>query len=83
MPRIAVLNVQLSPVLDYDNEAGQYIIYYKEFPYAIATGKSEAEAETNLSFLVEDIWMKRQDESKEYLLTHYKDHISIKPSIEC
>ena len=80
MLRTAVLNINLTPMMEYDNEAGMYILYYKEFPQAVAAGKTEDEAEINLAYLVQDVWTKRQDESKEFLLKNYKDNISIQPS---
>lgn len=77
MPSIAQLNIKLTPVLEYDSKANRFVVYYEEFPEAIAVGINEDEAENNLAFLVEDMWQKRKDELKEYLLLNYKHQIQI------
>ena len=77
MSRTAQLNIKLTPVLEYDSKANRFVVYYEEFPEAIAVGVDENEAENNLAFLVEDMWQKRKDELKEYLLLNYKHQIKI------
>lgn len=77
MPLIAQLNINLTPVSEFDSKANRFIVYYEEFPEAIAIGVDENEAENNLAFLVEDMWQKRKDELKEYLLLNYKHQIKI------
>lgn len=81
MSRNVILNISLTPVVNYDSKAERYIIFYEEFPQAVAAGKSEDEAEANLAFLLEDIWSKREDEAKTFLLENYKSRISIQSSI--
>lgn len=55
MTRQVQLNITLTPIITKDNKTGNYIIYYSEFPNAIASGSTEDEAEINLGYLVEDI----------------------------
>jgi len=77
MPCIAQININLTPILEYDSKANRFVVYYEEFPEAIAIGVDENEAENNLAFLVEDMWQERKDELKEYLLLNYKHKIQI------
>lgn len=77
MPSLAQLNISLTPVLEYDSKANRFVVYYEEFPEAIAIGVDEIDAENNLAFLVEDMWRKRKDELKEYLLLNHKHQIHI------
>ncbi|MFN2440007.1 MAG: hypothetical protein ABR503_12465 [Chitinophagaceae bacterium] len=77
MLRKVQLNINLTPIVEYDSTANRFIIYYEEFPEAIATGINEDEAQNNLAFLVEDMWVKRTDELKEYLLRNHKHQIQI------
>ena len=77
MKKSAQLNISLTPVCEYDAKTKRFIIYYEEFPEAIATGVNEVEAETNLGYLVEDMWKIRTDELKEYLLRNHKHQITI------
>ncbi len=66
-----LLNISLTPVVEYDNKTDQYTTYFKEFPQAIAVGETEDDAETRLSHLVEHIWKERSEELKHTLLINY------------
>jgi hypothetical protein len=77
MTHNAQLNIKLTPVVEYDSKANRFVVYYEEFPEAIATGINEDEAEDNLAFLVQDMWVRRKDELKEYLLRNFKHQIEI------
>ena len=83
MTRQIQLNIALTPVVSKDNKTGNYIIYYSEFPNAIASGSTEEEAEINLGYLVEDMWRKRSADLKKYLIEHHSQSIYInsKPSV--
>jgi predicted RNase H-like HicB family nuclease len=78
MPRNITLNISLTTTMKIDNTTGNYVIYYNEFPQAIATGPTEGEAEKNLAFLVEQMWERRSDDLKKYLWENYKENIQIK-----
>jgi predicted RNase H-like HicB family nuclease len=78
MSRNIQLNISLTPTINFDNNTGNFIIYYNEFPQAIATGASEDEAERNLAFLVEQMWQKRSEDLKKYLWENYKESIQLK-----
>lgn len=73
----AQLNIKLTTVLEYDNKAETFVVYYKEFPNAIATGATEEDAENNLAFLVEDMWRRRPTELKEFILHKHSHQIQI------
>lgn len=73
----AQLNIKLTTVLEYDKKAETFVVYYKEFPNAIATGINEEDAENNLAFLVEEMWSRRTDELKEFLLRNHTHQIQI------
>ena len=77
MPRTVQLTLNLTPVVEYDSKANRFIVYYEEFPEAIATGISEDEAGNNLAYLVEDMWVKRKDELKELLWKNFNRQIQI------
>lgn len=77
MPRQIQLNISLTPTRVYDKETNRHIIFYNEFPQAIATGSNEDEAERNLAFLVEDMWQKQSTDLKKYLLENYNNAIKI------
>ena len=83
MTRQIQLNLALTPVVNYDGRLSRYSIYYEEFPEAIATGKNEDEAENNLIFLVEDMWSKRPEDLKSYLLKNFIDKIHINKLASC
>ena len=70
------VNIDLTPVTNYDNSTQRHMVYYEEFPEAIATGINEDDAEKNLAFLIEDMWSKRPDSLKEFLLKNYKNTIN-------
>lgn len=78
MTRQLLLNISLTPIINKDNKTGNYIIYYNEFPQAIASGSTQDEAEINLGYLVEDMWKKRSSDLKKFLLEHHADSILIK-----
>lgn len=71
--RQIVLNIGLTPILEYDGKNDQYFTYYKEFPQAIAIGDTEADAENRLIHLVENMWSERKDELAETLRTYLTD----------
>lgn len=73
----AQLNINLTTVLEYDNKVNTFVVYYKEFPNAIATGDTEDDAETNLAFLVEDMWHRRPTELKDFILENHSQKIQI------
>lgn len=77
MARQVQLNIALTPVINRDNKTGNYIIYYNEFPNAIASGSTEDEAEINLGYLVEDMWKRRAADLNKYLLEHHSESINI------
>lgn len=83
MSRTITLNIPLTPVVQYDALTKTYIIYYEEFPIAVATGATKDDAEKNLNFLVEDVWAKRPTETKAFLLENYKDRIELKTTANC
>jgi hypothetical protein len=83
MARQIQINLGLNPVLNFDGQTNRFIIYYKEFPQAIATGINEDEAENNLIYLVEDMWRKRPDDLKKLLTESYMNQIRINPSATC
>jgi len=83
MNRQINLNISLTPVSEYDAKAERYIMYFKDFPQAIASGVSEDEAENNLIFLVEDMWKKRKDDLRNFLLKNYGEQIRIQSSVKC
>lgn len=56
MSRQMQLNISLTPISEHDMKTDSYVIYYKEFPNAIAVGHTEEEAELNLIPLVELMW---------------------------
>jgi len=80
MARQVQINLNLNPVVTYDTKTKEYVIYYEEFPQAIATGSSKDEAEDNLIFLVEQMWQKRSDDLKKFLLDNYIQNIQINSS---
>lgn len=77
------INLGLNTIHNYDGKTDRHMVYYKEFPQAIATGKNEEEAENNLIFLVEDMWRKRPDDLKALLMESYMDKIKINPTATC
>ena len=83
MSRQIQLNIGLTPIINQDNKTGNYVIYYNEFPQAIATGKTADEAERNLIFLVEQMWQKQSTDLKKYLLEHYEQSIKINSPANC
>ena len=83
MPREIQINLGLKPVTRYDDPTKRFIIYYEEFPMAIAVGENEDEAERNLIFLVEDMWKKRPNDLKVLLMEGYMDKIKINSSAHC
>lgn len=83
MSRTISLNITLTPIVEYDAATKRFIVYYEEFPIAVATGATQDDAEKNLTFLVEDVWAKRPDETKKFLLENYKDRIQLKTPAKC
>ena len=82
MSRQVQINMNLTPVIKHDTQTKQYIIYYEEFPQAIASGNNADEAENNLIFLVEQMWQKRSDDLKKFLLDNYIKKIQINSPIK-
>ena len=83
MPRDIMLNISMPQEFEYDAQTQRYIVSFKDFPAAIATGKTEDEAEQNLIFLVEDMWKRRAQDLKDFLLHNYGSHIQIQSSAKC
>ena len=77
MSRQVQINMQLTPVIKHNVETNKFVIYYEEFPQAIASGDNEDEAEDNLMYLVEEMWQKRSDDLKKFLLDNYIKKIQI------
>jgi predicted RNase H-like HicB family nuclease len=71
MPRNLLLNVSLTPIVEHDIDADRYVMYYSEFPEALAVGETETEAELNLSVLVELMWQERPKDLAKKLLENY------------
>lgn len=61
------LNINLTPILEFDAKTDQYFVFYKEFPQAIAIGSTEDDAETRLAHLVENMWKEEDADLKETL----------------
>jgi len=78
MSRTISINMSLTPIVEHDVSADRYIVYYKEFPQAIASGLSEDEAENNLIFIVEEMWKRQENDLKKFLLDNYIKDIHIK-----
>ena len=78
MSRTISINMSLTPIVEHDVSADRYIVYYKEFPQAIASGLSEDEAENNLIFIVEEMWKRQENDLKRFLLDNYIKDIHIK-----
>jgi hypothetical protein len=83
MIRQIQLNIGLTPVIDQDRQTGDFVVYYNEFPQAIASGSTADEAETNLGYLVEDMWRKQSADLKRYLLENYSQSIHINSPTNC
>jgi predicted RNase H-like HicB family nuclease len=83
MSRQIQINLGLTSAVTFDSKTHSYVIYFKEFPNAIAMGKSEDEAEDNLIFLLEDMWQQRQDDIRDYLMKHFPDKIQINKLANC
>ncbi len=75
MLRELQLNLQLTPVYNYDNKTDQYTTYFEEFPNAIAVGENEQEAELRLAHLVEKMWVEEADDVRNFFLERYSDKI--------
>ena len=78
MSRTISINMSLTPIVEHDVSADRYIVYYKEFPQAIASGLSEDEAENNLIFIVEEMWKRQENDLKKFLVDNYIKDIHIK-----
>ena len=83
MQRQIQLNIGLTTSVSQDSQTGNYVIYYNEFPQAIASGRTQEEAENNLIYLVEQMWTKQSEDLKKYLWDHYRESIKIKPTVNC
>lgn len=65
------LNLQLTPVFEFDGKTDQFVSYFKEFPNAMAVGESENDAENRLIHLVEAMWRDRPEDLKKTLINIY------------
>lgn len=75
MRRELQLNLQLTPVFEYDSKTNQFVTYYEEFPNAIAIGENEEDAAVRLAHLVEKMWREEPEGVKKFFLEKYEDKI--------
>lgn len=71
MKREMLLNISLTPVIEHDMKTNSYIMYYKEFPNAVAVGDTVDEAELNLIPLVEMMWREKPRDLAKILVNNY------------
>ena len=76
------LNLQLTPVFEFDGKTDQFVSYFKEFPNAMAVGESENDAENRLIHLVEAMWKDRPDELRKTLINIYANNTHVSGNIK-
>lgn len=82
MAREIQLNLGLTPVFEFDGKTDQYVSYFKEFPNAMAVGKSEDDAENRLIHLVEAMWRDKPDDLRKALINIYADNAAARSNIK-
>jgi predicted RNase H-like HicB family nuclease len=73
MKREIQLSIGLTPNITFDGKTDLFVIYYEQFPQAIAAGKTEDEAEINLIHILELMFKERKEEIKEFLVSKLND----------
>jgi predicted RNase H-like HicB family nuclease len=65
------IEVKFTPVFIHNETTGKYSIYYKEFPQAIASGKTKREVELNLIEIFIAMLIERKEKIREHFINNY------------
>lgn len=71
MARQIQLNISLEPAFEHDIQTDRYVFWYKEFPEAMAEGKTIEEAENNLIPTLELMWQEKPQDLERKLMEKY------------
>jgi hypothetical protein len=66
-----LVSIKLTTVMEQDKRTGFFTAYYKQFPQAIAYGKTETEAELSLIDICQIMFNERKGEIKQELIENY------------
>jgi predicted RNase H-like HicB family nuclease len=66
--------VKFIPVFIRDETTSKYLVYYKEFMQAVASGKTKREAEFNLIEIFIAMLIERKEKIREHFINNYYTH---------
>ena len=71
------IQVKLDPVYNKDKRTGYYMAFFKRFPQATGTGKTQDEAFSNLRDIFTIMLRERENEIKEEIVRAHFDALEI------